>query len=539
MEAAKAAAEEHVQEGLNYSGQSSPDFFHDHRFLQHSATFPMMNGPPPAVAPCNPQYANPSNASMESLDRTLLVARAGQNGLRQEIYGNILEHHNPLNFGIPLHNSLSDDLTQFSVQEESVSPYTATRNFSYPSLSNVYHQPSIESIPEVQNSPEQVRDNTPTTFVNVPQIMTTFPSQLLSQSYDGLSSHCDDESQSQSPEASRTESTYGVGFNYQIQESEEPSEIPPPPSSLPFRSPPSMDIASRRKKVHVKPTTLMTDTRGRPQLGPRTVSHADGFRRSSDSPMPSPMRRIVSAGGNRNVMSGRIQKSGVESAQRSPMNYGSFPDAGSFIEHNYQNIRNPPTLTAGSSLTSSLAPPTPMSPRDRGMTLKRETSASSSGSPVEMNYVYSAGGFTHMDGEHMASPPETPQNPLVLNTLPSSNGWPSQEFHETWYDVPDEPLYTPALDVFPMELQMPPAYLCNLSQPVTPAFGQFQPNLMFSTSPQFENDQPLYTHSNHSHAEYTFPDSQSNFSSGIFPSPINQNKTFQFSNSTPADFTEK
>jgi len=45
------------------------------------------------------------------------------------------------------------------------------------------------------------------------------------------------------------------------------------------------------------------------------------------------MRRIVSAGGNRNVTSGRISKSGVESAQRSPINLNGFADAGAFMEH--------------------------------------------------------------------------------------------------------------------------------------------------------------------------------------------------------------
>jgi hypothetical protein len=188
-----------------------------------------------------------------------------------------------------------------------------------------------------------------------------------------------------------------------------------------------------------------------------------------------------------------------------------------------------------------------MSPRDRKMNLglKREPSVSSE-SPVEggLNYVYNAGGFT-MEGE-MVSPPETPQNPLNLNTLPSNNGWPSQESHESFYEVPDEPIYTPAFEAFPMELQMPPSYLCSLSQPPTPAFGQFQSNLMFNNgSPQFEHEQPMYTHSNHSnhsnqqHTEYSFPESHSHFPSGMFPSPINQHKTFQFSNSTPADFSEK
>ena len=178
-------------------------------------------------------------------------------------------------------------------------------------------------------------------------------------------------------------------------------------------------------------------------MGPRTVSHAEGFRRGTESPASSPMRRIVSAGGNRNVLSGRIYKSGIESSQRSPINLGGFADAGSFLEYNQQNIRNP-SLTAGSSLNSSLAPPTPMSPREREMTFPKLESSRSTASPIEggVNFVFNAGVpgcFTTMEGDqNLASPPETPQAHHVGDVHQSRDHRPSRArvcVRETSHDL--------------------------------------------------------------------------------------------------------
>jgi hypothetical protein len=129
--------------------------------------------------------------------------------------------------------------------------------------------------------------------------------------------------------------------------------------------------------------------------------------------------------------------------------------------------------------------------------------------------------------------------------MQSGNGWPNgAEFQEKqWsYDVPDEPLYTPAQDTFALELQMPqPTYLSNMSQPVTPAFGQnFNPAFMFEhESPQFKNESPQYTLGTQHHAEYSFPEGQGHYPMGLLTSPLTKQKTFQFSNTTAADFSEK
>jgi hypothetical protein len=512
---------------------------------QPTTSFALASGPPPPVAPYNPQYSDPSSASMESLNRTLAAARAAT----QHEYHNFVDHDSITTFGggSLLHDSANSDRAQFPSPDDSVVHFDGAQAYSFQSAfaSHLYDNASHPAT-ELQSPPQETSRDTPTLFgayptssegdVSGPQTITTFPSQLLTHFNDGLPCHSSsNNSESQSPENSSA-STLAIGF-HDIAESDESSTSPPAPSN-PFRSPPPpMDIASRRKKVHNKPAALMADTlRSRPPMGPRTVSHAEGFRRPMDSPVSSPMRRIVSAGGNRTV-SGRVYKSGVESAQRSPINLGTFAEAGAFMEQNCHTIRLPPSLTAGSSLNSSLAPPTPMSPREREMNLAKRDPSRSTASPVEggMNYVFNAGTgcFTVEGDQNLASPPETPQAQMVLHP---SNGWQTMEFSEKqWsFEVPDEPLYTPAHDTFPLELHMPqPAYLTSASQPVTPAFGKFNPNFLFGHDSVHDSGSPQYTLSTQHH-EYSFPDTHQYMS----PTMAKQ-KTFQFSHTTPADFSEK
>lgn len=556
-----------AQEVLAYSEPSSPDNFYGSSYfsdsnllpLQHAATFPMMSGPPPPVASYNPQYTDPPSASMESLHRTMAAAQAASQ--HHEFAGQFEEEHDSMtNFGgALLHATSNDDRAQFPAGD-GLSHFEENHGFSsYDSTySNTLYSSSSQQLPEPQHL--STADQTPTPFHNYSapsggdtsgtHVLASFPSQLLpSQSHDGLPSQPQENNDSKSPEETNG-SSLSIGFKYDVAESESSNSPPPPPSTIPFKSPPPpTDLASRRKKA-VKPAALTALTadplRGRPSLGPRTVSHAEGFRRPSDSPISSPMRRVISAGGNRSVVSGRVAKSGIESAQRSPINTNGFADARSFMEHNYHTTRHPPSLTAGSSLNSSLAPPTPMSPREREMTLVKRDGSRSTASPVEngMNFVFNTGVpgcFTSIEDQNLASPPETPQAHMAIH--PVGNGWPTAvDFQDKqWhYEVPDEPLYTPAQDSFSIELQMPqPSYLSSLSQPVTPAFGQFNPNFMFgSESPQYKTESPQYQLSSQSHSEYSFPDSHYP-GAMMSTSPMTKQKTFQFSNTTAADFSEK
>ncbi|KAH8790630.1 hypothetical protein BGZ57DRAFT_814865, partial [Hyaloscypha finlandica] len=255
--------------------------------------------------------------------------------------------------------------------------------------------------------------------------------------------------------------------------------------SNPFRSPPPpIDIASRRKKVQHKPATLFAEAlrSNRPSVVPKGVSHAGELPQKTDSPILSTLRRITSPAGNRNNLSGRVYKSGIE-LTRSPIKLGDFPE--SIMEQNFHTIRLPPSLTAGSSLNSSLK-----------------------SSPEQ----------------------STPQAQIVMHP---SNYWPTIEFSEKQkrtFAVPDEPRYNLAPETFPLELHMPqPAYLTSMSQPATPAFGQFNPNFLFA----HEGASPQYTLSTQPHSKYSFPDTHY-----MSPSMAKQ-KTFQFSHTTPADFTEE
>ena len=522
---------------------------------QSQASFPLMNnGPPPPVAPYNPQYTDPSSASLESLQRTLAAAQAAS---EDEQFHGFMDHHDPVDaFGGPLmHDPSGAGHAQFPPPNESLQ-FCGSHTYSYPSAFADNHYTGVQPMPELQHAREEMSNRTPTPFSSYPASAASdaasnptpaFPSQLLPL-YNGLHSHASDTSESQSPNESCQGSNHAIAFNYRVPESDE--SPPPPGPSAPFKSlPQPMDIASRRKKVQVKPAALISETLlSRPPLGPRTVSHADGFRRPSDSPKSSPMRRIVSAGGNRNVLTGRVHKSGVESAQRSPINLGGFADAESFVERNYQNFRSTPSMTAGSSLTSSLAPPTPMSPREREMTFASRESAISGSSSDEggMNFVFNAGVpgcFTTAEGDqNLASPPETPQAQLAAH--PSGNGWPSAvDFSDKqWhFEVPDEPLYTPAHDSFNMELQMPqPSYLPAISQPGTPAYGQFNPGFLFRhESPHYPLESPQYAMAMHTLSDYAFPDTHSHYPVGMLTSPMAKQKTFQFSHTTAADFSEK
>ncbi|KAH8599068.1 hypothetical protein B0O99DRAFT_591661 [Bisporella sp. PMI_857] len=565
-------AAQQEQGALSYSEPSSPDYYNgpfgDSQFLplQHSNTFPM-TGPPQAAAPCNPQYPDPSTASMESLQRTMAAAAQASFAPQQQgfqVYSEQTDIFTPFAGPLP---STSDHAQFPSVDGPVHSHLNGDHGSNYLNThtQDVYSNPegiftnSNQSLPELHASPATESSTSFQLYSNVPQgldlsgaqLTQQFPSQLLpTRTHDGYqrtqTSNCD----GQSPEDSSA-STQSIGFK--IDEVDLDNSSPPAPS-IPFKSPPPMDIASRRKKVAVKPAALTADAiKNRPGMGPRTVSHAENLRRSSDSPMGSPMRRVMSAGGNKHVFSGRINKSGIESAQRSPINLNGFNDAASFLEHNYHSIRQPPSLTGGSSLNSSLAPPTPMSPRgfepSQG---KREITRPTSPVHGGLSFLFDQGTndglphyFTPLDGDqNLQSPPETPQAQLLLqqatgnagNSWANGNDVPDRQWS---FDVSDEPLFTPAQDSFQSDLQMPqPSYLNSMSQPVTPAFGQnFNANFMFGgqESPQYKHEPSQYTLA--SNTEYTFPEAQ--YTPSLSTSPMSKQKTFQFSNQTPADFSEK
>jgi hypothetical protein len=554
-----------AQEALGMSDSaSSPDLYSVTGFfdeMQQTSPYPAPSGPPPAAASYNPQYSDPTGASMESLQRTMAAAQASH----PEFQNGFFAPDEIMSFqGSMVHES-TEDRAQFPLPEPLATPYTETfpANFT----SNIYNSP--QSTSDLGFSSDDMANHTPMPYDHAASFhpessesqATPFPSELIQQQFDGLPSLTHDSSESQSPQESN-ESHNSLDYTLDIFESEEGDELPlaPPAPSIPFKSPAPLDIASRRKVQ--KPTNLVSGNfRNRPSMGPRTVSHADGFRRGVESPLASPMRRIASAGGNRptggNVISGRICKPGVESAQRSPIVMGGFMDEATFERvktFRRPGIRNPPSLTALSSLNSSLAPPTPMSPSGREMAFKRDGPASIA-SPHEgsMNsYIFNGsanGCFTAVESDqNLSSPPVTPHNQLVT----PGSGWPNATDYQDrqWaFEVPDEPLYTPANENFHPELHMPqpqPLYINSMSQPISPEFALAQ---RFNTtdiyqqdtgSPQFKHESPQYTLSAQNNTEYSFPDAQGQYPHLLTSaSAMAKQKTFQFSHTTQADFPKK
>ncbi|ESZ90587.1 hypothetical protein SBOR_9020 [Sclerotinia borealis F-4128] len=538
-----------AREALGYSASapSSPDFPQsnyngDYQMAPQqpcSMAF-STTGPPPATAPYNPQYQDPTTASLESLTRTMAAAQAASQ--RGEFSGSFdIQHNEPHHLADMQGLADSSDLDHAQFPAGFVFPHYdgAPFNFGPSFINHVYHESEpLDPFTTAESG------HTPTAFNSFSGESTTrsslstasVSSQVIPESFTDVLTFRPHESSDdfESPE---------IGS----------SSSPPPASSLFKSPPPPTDLAARRKKVSVKPANLGTDTmRNRPSMGPRTMSNIDGLRRQVGSPLPSPMRRIVSAGAN--VLTGRIQKPAIESAQRSPINIQGFENADSFMEQNSHMFRYP-SLTAGSSLTSSLAPPTPMSPRERHMSLKRENSSSHENGLHNLYNMHNhsfPSALMEPSQTTDQTPPETPQVLLGFqNTLTS--GWPSNTEHHNpdshWgFDIPDDPLYTPNHDSFAPELSMPqPSYS---SQPVTPAFGSFNQGGFLSgnghDSPQFNNNaSPLYTLSNQGGpAEYSFP--QDGFPKfphlglvGSSPTMTTKQKQYQFSNVTPADYSEK
>ncbi|KAL3428034.1 homeobox transcription [Phlyctema vagabunda] len=509
-----------AREALGYSESDSPEYFGTNSFydsngmlpIQANQTlYPLLTGPPPAIASYNPQYSDPTGASIESLERTMAAAHAAAAAHRisaQEFHEGYVQQNDGLpNFGGPLvlRSGPNGDRAPFPAP---TAPRYNNENLFQEDPSLLHFEDSVQSLNDATETPTMFNGYTvPSDLISVsPQAMTNFGSHLL-PSAESLSPSGSDNMES---------------LEYQNDASEHSSTSQSPPAPGQFRSPPPpSDIAKRRNVAH-KPAALgMEVIRNRPQLGPRTVSQADSYRRPMASPGASPMCRTFS--GN-SVITGRVMKPGARPPQRSPIDMKFFSDT---MERNYHTSNLPPSLTTGSSLNCSLAPPTPMSPMEHGM---RGSTTESSSPESSLNFMVggSSQGFFGTDGEsNMASPPDTP----------GPNAWylPGNDWK---YGMSDEPIYTPANDEFPAHFTLEtqtPAYLASVSQPVTPAFGgDFNHNLLLQN-----NSSPQYLVNSCGQPEYSF--SEGLPSLGFLPgsSPQSKSKTFQFSNSTPADFTEK
>lgn len=433
------------------------------------------NGDSAPIASYHPHYENPTAASLNSLQRTLIEAEAAVS--RGEFDSEYQDQPSTEHFGGPLSYDGYPvvDRAQFPVANSHT-----LGGFEYNSevfVEQHVTQPIMLQGPQVPQGFGCYVPGSAEQHAMVPANVPTFPSQLLV-------GHGD---QDRTPRPFQTQSfeevTEGTGFQSPPSSVESRFKSPPPPA----------DIAARRSKP--RPAALGTSAlRDKTSTGPKTSNNAEAVKRLHGSPSTA-MRRVSSASGL-NVLAGRVQKSS-QMPLRSPLKRNFTTGTPSMEQpHIKMPMRN------RSWLSTPRGPPTPRSPREmlltQGLVLHEEptqqddasqregqtpqdqnTPSSSSQSESDGSYMFERaipGCFTvHGLMNNMASPPETPGN---------HNGF-------NWtYEVPDDALLTPGFSSFDSMMQMPqPHYVSPLtaSQPPTPAFGGHFNGFPFAHhSPVFE-----------------------------------------------------
>lgn len=494
------------QDESNYSSEPpSPDYYLSaptytlNQFA--SPEVAAMTLSPAPVTVYHPQYEDPSAASIDSLERTLLKAKAA---VARGDFDDL--HAAPRREGLALMPSAEfDDPTD----SQAWAPYHQQ---------GLYDGQPVR-MPQPQARPAPILSLAPGYYENTamsaqdqqqgPLPMTTFPTQIMD-----LRAH---QGQMFGDEASRFFKQEHHSPNVHVDAANIALKSPPP----------SADLAARRSKP--RPAALgMASLRDQSCMAARTTSHSPNMLRGNPSPC-SPLRRIASAGGNMNQVSGRIQKA-VTAPQRSPYNLHSFADADPSDQHfNFQR-QGASNFT---SAASSLAPPTPMSPHV--MThLKRDDAALSMSPEQDVAFCFTPASSTIFSpadlDNHLASPPGTPQAEL-------SGVWSDASFPGIWATEPQwhfeqfhEPVYTPGFEGLPAHFQgrgAPNHYSFGAGQPSTSVYQHFAlypHDQMYHR--QFEGLSPADNTLGDSGAEYHHA-----MSNGL-PSEHNTRTKFTFMNQT-------
>ncbi|POS88129.1 hypothetical protein EPUL_000506 [Erysiphe pulchra] len=313
---------------------------------------------------------------------------------------------------------------------------------------------------------------------------------------------------------------------------------PPAPNNTRFISRPPVNIALRRKKVQHRPAALTAHTlSNRHNTGPCSTSHLDGSHLSSKSPLDLSMRRIVSAGGNRAVVSGRVQKHGFDLSQRSPINIGSFENVGKIMDYNLCNIYTPPSLTGLSSLGGSLAPSTP-NEINFGQSDGFGPMHSPVGGTQNFLFNYNVANCLNSINESNQDFNSTDNYQSTLLDQNTYNPWPSfgsNNEKSSTYKAYDESQYlgisSPFTDGFPTNDSFPTD---STSQPTTPGFvPSYESSCTFNHMPTPHETE---SYSCKSDGEYVFNDLIYQEDNAMKETK-REKKVFQFSHTTPADFT--
>ncbi|KAI9802045.1 MAG: hypothetical protein M1825_003101 [Sarcosagium campestre] len=246
----------------------------------------------------------------------------------------------------------------------------------------------------------------------------------------------------------------------------------------------TLNIAARRRRP--RPAALAnTALRSQSLVGPFQVSPRG---KGALLGPASPVRRIRSTGNNIDLLRGRIQKSIPGSAQRSPLSFATFAEAGAFANAPSTGCPSFVTSTSQALATSAgLAPPTPLSPLNVAATMFEQPNLFPAVSveqpglfesvalepqnlPLNIEYPgYFVPPAINMHS-NLVSPPSTPHDAAAFNLYHQSMGLvetsPSLSVDHFGYhhDMSEEPMVSPFFASFPPQIHMPqPVYASRIN----------------------------------------------------------------------------
>ena len=325
-----------------------------------------------------------------------------------------------------------------------------------------------------------------------------------------------------------------------------------------FKTPPipNQNLAARRKQR--RPAALgSVAMRSHSCTGPQESSPIN---KSMGLGLSKSVRRIKSTGNSLNVRSGRIQKSGVASAQRSPLSYQSFHEAGAFDHVDAFAAQSTDTsqATIGSN-TGPLTPHTPSVIEDSSLIWNKSVHFQASPNVLHSQTFP----ISSLDGpSQVSSPPKTPfsemrtcaEAPVYVTQYPTHYPAPPQSappqltsFSNT--SPPNQPTPTTPSNFIIPQAGLPEPYgyypMSQIHQQSLPMFhyGQSQPSVFAFHPPQIHNNSPpMGSHSIWNVNPAPVQQKEMEFIIQDFPQPPpppkepHQTKQYTFQNSGPEDF---
>ena len=322
-----------------------------------------------------------------------------------------------------------------------------------------------------------------------------------------------------------------------------------------FKTPqiPQMNLAARRKR---RPAALgSVGMRSQSCTGPQDSSPS--AKTATLGPAQSAqVRRIKSTGNSLNVIGGRVQKSGIASAQRSPLNFSTFQEAEAMHHINAFAASSP--SHSQSTSTNGQVPMTPHTPsaiEHQSVDWSKSLLHSSSNPNMFQHQQFHSSPCDN----HVASPPRTPYMhlPMYMNQpqhhlMAPPQSAPAHITHFPNFSPPFQAMPGTPNGYFPPQAvshepfhfqagpQMVPAQKAPMFdfQPQLDLYGYQQPQIV-NSSPPFVGHPGFYAiHPPQPTKELevvmtTFPKPADGHSP---PKEPHRPKQFTFQNSGPADF---